>query len=192
MSRFVREMSARSALLARVPRRVTRRRYRVTHTADRVTIKDRVNGTNRYVAIPALDLRDRWLTIDALVGQSLRRPSVAGVIGGADVPTRCVTHVATQDTGAPGGTRTHGLLLRRQTLYPLSYGRATASRVRANARNREDRTRAAASRARAAQGRRDTCTRMYLLRWATQSTHRCPNAVRNLLGQRRLAEPRHG
>ena len=25
--------------------------------------------------------------------------------------------------GAPGGTRTHGLLLRRQTLYPLSYGR---------------------------------------------------------------------
>src|SRR3972149_11546087 len=26
--------------------------------------------------------------------------------------------------GAPGGTRTHGLLLRRQTLYPLSYGRA--------------------------------------------------------------------
>ena len=26
-------------------------------------------------------------------------------------------------SGAPGGTRTHGLLLRRQTLYPLSYGR---------------------------------------------------------------------
>ena len=27
-------------------------------------------------------------------------------------------------SGAPGGIRTHGLLLRRQTLYPLSYGRA--------------------------------------------------------------------
>jgi hypothetical protein len=27
------------------------------------------------------------------------------------------------EDGAPGGTRTHDLLLRRQTLYPLSYGR---------------------------------------------------------------------
>src|SRR3954469_6579770 len=35
--------------------------------------------------------------------------------------------------GAPGGTRTHGLLLRRQTLYPLSYGRATLCLVRAHA-----------------------------------------------------------
>ncbi len=25
---------------------------------------------------------------------------------------------------APGGTRTHGTLLRRQMLYPLSYGRS--------------------------------------------------------------------
>jgi hypothetical protein len=31
--------------------------------------------------------------------------------------------------GAPGGTRTHGLLLRRQTLYPLSYGRAVLTAV---------------------------------------------------------------
>src|SRR5687768_15855259 len=30
------------------------------------------------------------------------------------------------EAGAPGGTRTHDLLLRRQTLYPLSYGRARA------------------------------------------------------------------
>ena len=28
--------------------------------------------------------------------------------------------------GAPGGTRTHNLLLRRQALYPLSYGGGTA------------------------------------------------------------------
>src|SRR4051812_17524944 len=34
--------------------------------------------------------------------------------------------------GAPGGTRTHGLLLRRQTLYPLSYGRTRPNRVPAN------------------------------------------------------------
>ena len=34
-------------------------------------------------------------------------------------------HARTRRCGAPGGTRTHGLLLRRQTLYPLSYGRAT-------------------------------------------------------------------
>jgi hypothetical protein len=27
--------------------------------------------------------------------------------------------------GAPGGTRTHRLLLRRQTLYPLSYERTS-------------------------------------------------------------------
>ena len=43
----------------------------------------------------------------------------------------------TKGAGAPGGTRTHGLLLRRQTLYPLSYGRATGHRVRVNARDRE-------------------------------------------------------
>ena len=30
-------------------------------------------------------------------------------------------------SGALGGTRTHGLLLRRQTLYPLSYERATGT-----------------------------------------------------------------
>src|SRR5436190_11315550 len=32
--------------------------------------------------------------------------------------------------GAPGGTRTHGLLLRRQTLYPLSYGRTPSEVIR--------------------------------------------------------------
>ena len=31
--------------------------------------------------------------------------------------------------GAPGGTRTHGLLLRRQTLYPLSYGRVRSESI---------------------------------------------------------------
>ena len=34
-----------------------------------------------------------------------------------------VTQPEIRASGAPGGTRTHGLLLRRQTLYPLSYGR---------------------------------------------------------------------
>ena len=28
-----------------------------------------------------------------------------------------------ESNGAPGGGRTHNLLLRRETLYPLSYGR---------------------------------------------------------------------
>jgi hypothetical protein len=47
--------------------------------------------------------------------------------------TRAITSVITggpklgEEDGAPGGTRTHDLLLRRQTLYPLSYGRAGAN-----------------------------------------------------------------
>jgi hypothetical protein len=35
----------------------------------------------------------------------------------------CVADVATQDSGAPGGTRTHDLQVRNLALYPLSYGR---------------------------------------------------------------------
>jgi hypothetical protein len=35
-----------------------------------------------------------------------------------------------KNTGAPGRIRTCGLLLRRQTLYPLSYGGAVAYMLR--------------------------------------------------------------
>src|SRR5215217_6628627 len=48
-----------------------------------------------------------------------------------DMPRICARRVMPswsewdeKGAGAPGGTRTHDLLLRRQTLYPLSYGRS--------------------------------------------------------------------
>ena len=51
-----------------------------------------------------------------------------------------VSHVATQDNGAPGGIRTPDHLIRSQMLYPLSYGRAVLCWFHAHFNIRSDAT----------------------------------------------------
>src|SRR6188768_2942125 len=77
------------------------------------------------------------------LSQNLDALSGRGIVGRTTTSalTRSIAdHVATRRRrpfagrsaavdGAPGGTRTHGLLLRRQTLYPLSYGRGTREKA---------------------------------------------------------------
>lgn len=75
---------------------------------------DEKAAKQRLQAEPLCPEKDKTASDDTLAVSNPRRLALASQ---RPKSAFCV------ETGAPGGTRTHNLLIRSQTLYPLSYGR---------------------------------------------------------------------